>query len=183
MLAALGAGGRTVLWIGAPSFEDTERDTSIKAIDELTKEVVSRREGAAYVDAYALFTDATGNYQSSLPPLDDPAGEPVPVRGGDGVHFTTQGADRLARAVFPLIDAQCKVTAQAVPGVVKGTIETEGSTQVVGGTGRTGGSVQTSPPATSPPATSPPETSPPATSPPETSPPTTQATTEPTTTT
>jgi hypothetical protein len=167
MLEALDTGARTVVWIGSPAFKDTERDTAIRAIDDLAKEVLANHPQAAYVDAYSLFTDADGQYAAALPPLDAPDADPVPVRAGDGVHFTSQGADRLAQAVFALVDAQCRVTAQAIPGVVKGTIQNEGSTLVVGGTDR-GGTVQTSPPATSPPATSPPTTAPPATSPPTT---------------
>lgn len=162
MLAALGSDTRTVIWIAPPSFQDN-RNAQIKELDDLMRDVLARHASAAYVDTYALFTDADGKYQGSLPPLDDPNGAAVVVRAGDGVHFSTLGADRLAKAVFPLIDAQCKVTAQAIAGVVKGTIQTEGSTLVVGGTTR-GGTVQTSPPATSPPA--PQVTSPPATSPP-----------------
>jgi hypothetical protein len=167
MLSALDTGARTVVWIGSPAFKDEERDDAIRAIDDLAKEVLANHPQAAYVDAYSLFTDADGQYAAALPPLDAPDADPVPVRAGDGVHFTSQGADRLAQAVFALVDAQCRVTAQAIPGVVKGTIQTEGSTLVVGGTAR-GGTVQTSPPATSPPATSPPTTAPPATSPPTT---------------
>ncbi len=178
MLASLDPGVRTVVWIGAPVFEDDRRDAAIKQIDDLSRDVMAKYENVAFVDAYALFTDADGEYAASLPPLDEPNGEAIPVRAGDGVHLTTQGAERLARAVYAILDAQCRTTAQALEGVVKGTIQTEGSTLVVGGTGR-GGTVQTSPPAstpsaTNPPATStPPATSPPATSPPATAPPTT----------
>jgi hypothetical protein len=172
MLSSLDPGVRTVVWIGSPAFEDDRRDAAIKQLDDLARDVVAKHENVAFVDAYTLFTDADGEYAASLPPLDDPDAEAVPVRAGDGVHLTTQGADRLARVVYGILDAQCGTTAQALDGVVKGTIQTEGSTLVVGGTSR-GGTVQTSPPATSPPATSPPPTAPPTTGPPVTSPPTT----------
>jgi hypothetical protein len=177
MLGALAPSVRTVVWIGSPVFEDDRRDAAIKQIDELSRDIVTAHDNVAFVDAYALFTGPDGEYAASLPPLDDPEAEAVPVRAGDGVHLTTQGAERLANAVYAILDAQCRTSAQAVDGVVKGTIETEGSTQVVGGTGR-GGSVQTSPPAsgsavTGPPATTPPVTTPPATSPSTTAPPAT----------
>lgn len=181
MLAVLDPGVRTVVWIGSPAFADDERDAAIKQIDDLTRDVVSRHDNVAFVDAYTLFTDPDGEYASSLPPLDEPDGAAVPVRAGDGVHLTAQGAERLAQAVYAVLDAQCATSAQAVPGVVKGTIQTEGSTLVVGGTTR-GGSVQTSPPATTPAVTSPPATTaPPATTtpattaPPATTPPATNA--------
>ncbi len=182
MLTSFAAEARTVVWISSPPFKD-DRNEQIKELDDLTKSVIEEHKNVAFVDGYALFSDADGKYAASLPPLDDPNGDPVPLRAGDGVHLTAQGGERLAKAVYAVIDAQCKVTAQAVPGVVKTTLQTEGSTQVAGGTSR-GGTVQTTPPATTPPATSPPATSPPATSPPQdttatTSPP---ATTTPTVT-
>ena len=165
MLDALGADHRTVVWIGSPSFKD-DRNTQIKQLDELMSDEIAKHAGVVYIDDYKLFTDADGKYAASLAPVDQPDASPVLVRAGDGVHFTTQGADRLAQTVFPLIDAQCKVTKQAVPGVVKAVIQTEGSTQVVTN-GRTG-TVQTTPPATSPPTTTPTTAAPVATSPPST---------------
>lgn len=180
MLTAFGADTRTVVWIGSPPFKD-DRNEQIKQIDELAKSVIAKHPNVAYVDAYALFTDADGKYAASLAPLDTPNADPVPVRAGDGVHLTTQGGERLAKAVYSVIDAQCSVTKQAVPGVVKATIQTEGSTTVSGGTNR-GGTVQTSPPATAPPTTSPPVATAPATTAP-TAAPTTTTTTPPESTT
>ena len=93
------------------------------------------------------------------------------MRAGDGVHLTTDGADYLARAVYTLVDEQCHVTAQQVPGETKATIESEGSTQVApgatsgsqgsgSGSGSSGGgTIATTPPATAPPVTDPPVTS------------------------
>ena len=49
---------------------------------------------------------------------------------------------------YKVIDAQCRITAQAVTGVTKQTIQTPGSTQVAPGSGGSGGSVGTTPPAT-----------------------------------
>ena len=107
------------------------------------------------------------------------------MRAGDGVHFTMDGADYLARQVYKLVDAQCGVTEQKVDGATKQTIESEGSTQVApgatsnsgnssgssnsGNSGNSGsGSIQTTPPAAAPPATSPPVDTTPVTEPPST---------------
>src|SRR5262249_42116199 len=146
------ADDRTVVWLGSPPFGDT-RNTQIRELDDLAEDVIAKHDHVVYVDTYKLFSDSDGRYQASLPPLDDPTGAAVPVRTGDGVHFTQQGADRIGAAVFKVLDAQCHAKQQAVAGVVKAVLQTEGSTQVVGGSSR-GGSVQTSPPATSPPASS-----------------------------
>jgi hypothetical protein len=151
MLTALGAEERTVIWLSAPPFGDN-RNEQIREIDALMQAVLAKHRNAIYVDTYELFSDDQGKYQASLPPLDDPGGTAVAVRTGDGVHFTQQGADRIGTAVFELLDARCKATKQAVPGVVKVVLQTPGSTQAVGGLER-GGTVQTSPPATSAPTT------------------------------
>src|SRR5713226_6970262 len=83
----------------------------------------------------------------------------VTMRAGDGVHFTSDGGNYLARAVFKLVDAQCRVTAQKVAGAAKETIQTAGSTQVAPSSGSGsnsgsdgGGTVQTTPPATAAPS-------------------------------
>jgi len=167
MLTALGAEHRTVMWVSAVPLKD-ERNAQIRELDALMKDVIAKHRNVVYVDTYALFSDADGKYQATLPPLDDPTGTAVTVRAGDGVHLTPQGAERIGAAVFKVLDAQCKATKQAVPGVVKPVLQTEGSTQVAGGS--RGGTVQTTPPATSPPTTAP-------TTPPETAAPTTTTTT------
>jgi hypothetical protein len=172
MLATLSAPGRTVVWVGPPPFKNDHDNLAIQQISEISKAVIARHPDAVFVDDYAMFLDANGKYADRLP---DANGNMISVRSGDGVHFTTEGGNQLARAVYGLIDAQCKITAQAVAGVTKQTIQTEGSTLVApGSNNRQGGTVATTPPATSPPATSPPATTPPATTaPPQTVPPAT----------
>ena len=168
MLATLSAPDRTVIWVGPPPFKNDHDNVAIQQISEVSKAVIARHPDAVFVDDYSMFLDANGKYTDRLP---DANGNLINVRSGDGVHFTTEGGNQLARAVFGVIDAQCRVTAQAVAGVTKQTIQTEGSTLVApGGNNRQGGTVATTPPATSPPAThatratAPPETTaPPAT--------------------
>ena len=149
MLATLSAPGRTVMWVGPPPFKDEKENAGVQAVNEVSKAVIARHPDAVFVDDYSMFLDANGKYTDRLP---DANGNLITLRSGDGVHFTTEGGNVLARAVFNVIDAQCHVTAQAVPGVVKPTIQTEGSTLVApGSNNRQGGTVSTTPPATSPP--------------------------------
>jgi hypothetical protein len=115
----------------------------------------------------------------------------VRARSDDGVHFTPEGGDHLARAIMSFLEPQCSLLAQAVPGMPKKVIETEGSTKVPG-TSREEEEEDDTTPTTSRPTTSRPTTSRPATdttappmstAPPVTEPPTTAApTTLPTTT-
>ena len=186
MMKVLEASGRTVLWLGAPVLGDTKQNDAIKELNAVEKEVAKKHPGIEYFDTYALFADADGKYTATVTDAD---GKTITARSGDGIHFTMDGANYLARAVFKVIDAQCKVAAQAVTGETKATIQTPGSTQVAPGSGGSGGNVGTTPPATGnnnntaattspstatnpPAATTPPATtSAPATAPPPTTPP------------
>ena len=160
MLATLSAPGRTVMWVGPPPFRDDKENAGVQAVNEVSKAVIARHPDAVFVDDYSMFLDANGKYTDRLP---DANGNLITVRSGDGVHFTPEGGNLLARAVFNVIDVQCRLTEQAVPGVIKQTIQTEGSTLVApGSNNRQGGTVATTPPATAPPTQAP--TAPPATS-------------------
>jgi hypothetical protein len=173
MLTSLSAPDRTVIWVGPPPFKNEQNNVAIQQISEVSKAVIAMHPDAVFVDDYAMFLDANGKYTDRLP---DANGNLIPMRSGDGVHFTTEGGNQLARAVFDVVDAQCRVTPQAVAGVIKPTIQTEGSTLVAPGTNnRQGGTVATTPPATSPPNTTPAATAPASTAPPEATPSTTQA--------
>jgi hypothetical protein len=182
MLSKLEGPNRTIIWVGPPPFGNERDNEGVQQVSELAKEVLAHHPDAVFVDDYSLFLDANGKYTDKLP---DDKGVVTTMRTGDGVHFTMDGAKKLARAVYALVDAQCHVTQQAVPGVTKAPIQTPGSTQIAPGSGnRQGEPVVTTPPATSsattaapvtsaPQATAPPTTSPPTTSPPTTTPPTT----------
>ena len=168
MLTTLSAPDRTVIWVGPPPFKNEHDNIAIQQISDLSRSVIAMHPDAIFVDDYSMFLDANGKYTDRLP---DANGNLINVRSGDGVHFTTDGGNQLAHAVFGVIDVQCKVTEQAVAGVIKPTIQTEGSTLVApGSNNRQGGTVATTPPATSPPNTTPPATTPPNTTPPETTP-------------
>jgi hypothetical protein len=187
MMNRLLGSGRTVYWLGAPTLKDEKMDAAVVEVNTVAQEVARRHSKVHYVDTHKLFsdTDATGSaFAYDLP---DEQGKVVTMRAGDGVHFTMDGGDYLARQVYKLLDAQCAITEQKVDGAAKQAIETEGSTQVAPGvtsgsssasgssgySGSSGGTIQTTPPATAPPSTSPPvETVPPVTDPPATTQPT-----------
>jgi uncharacterized protein len=145
MIKILEGSGRTVLWMGAPVLGDTKQNDAIKELNAVEKDVAKKHPNAVYVDTYALLADQDGKYSATVTDTD---GKTIVARSGDGVHLTPDGANYLAKAVFKLVDAQCKVTAQAVTGVTKQTIQTPGSTQVAPGSGGSGGTVGTTPPAT-----------------------------------
>jgi hypothetical protein len=157
MLDLLSYGGRAVYWVGSPTLRDPQKDAGVRQINDVAQQVIHQRSGVTYVDAYQLFGDSQGHYAATLPGVN---GRPEVVRTDDGIHFTTAGADRLARAVFALLDTRCRITAQAIPGAAKAVIEVPGATQVPTQGRQTVPSPATRPPATAPPATAPPTVAP-----------------------
>ena len=136
MLTTLLGTNRKVIWVGAPILRDKDENDNVQLVNAIARSVVAQHRDAQYFDDYALFSDADGKYAASLP---DDTGKLVQVRAGDGVHFTPAGGDRLARAIFKIIDTRCHVKAQAVPTEAKQAIETEGSQEVPGTRRTTGG--------------------------------------------
>ena len=109
---------RTVIWIGAPTMRDSQRDKGVLEVNRVMREEAEKRgPHVIYVDAYSMFSDENGEYADRL---DVPVGPESPgetksvrVRVGDGVHLTPAGADFLATPVFSLLDSRYRLTAQA----------------------------------------------------------------------
>jgi hypothetical protein len=175
MMTLLIGENRTVYWVGAPVLEDDD-SLHVAQLNEVFQEVAARHPEVVYVDAYSLFATPEGEYTPFIP---DGEGETILVRADDGVHFTPEGGDHLAEAIFPQLDAQCSLLAQAVPDAAKEVIETEGSSRVPGTSRDEDSTVTTSAPATvattSPPVTDPPTTAAPTTAPPPTTAPATSS--------
>jgi hypothetical protein len=127
MLDVVSAPNRFVYWVGGPTIRDPATDAGVRQINDVARSVVSRHQDSVYVDAYQLFGDSQGHYNATLPGLD---GKPILVRADDGVHFTPDGGDRLARAIYTPLDARCRLSAQAVFGSPKPVIQAPGSTQI-----------------------------------------------------
>jgi hypothetical protein len=120
---------RTVYWIGAPTLQERRKDDGARQVNAVARAVVARHPSATYIDAYDLFSSPDGTYTATLA---GPNAKAVRVRTADGVHFTPEGGDLLAVAVYGPLDARCRLTAQSVPGQPKPVIQTKGSTQVPG---------------------------------------------------
>ena len=129
MLTVLGGNGRPVYWVGAPVMADAELSERVQDVNDVFREVAAKHPEVTYVDAYALFSSPGGAFASTLAV---PGGGVARVRAADGIHFTPEGGDLLAKTVFDSLDPACKVTQQAVPGVTKQTIEAKGSSSVPG---------------------------------------------------
>jgi len=193
----VGPSHRTVFWLGPPTLEDDTMNRGAKAIGPVMRAEAARHApDVEYLDTYKLFATPDGTYSRDI--LDE-TGKDITARLSDGVHFTEEGAQYLARAVFTLIDTRWKIEKQADPAQPIGWNWADGAGELVPGfssrptskyqSGNSGGGDE-SPPASDAPTTfvttpptfetptsvSTPTTSatvPPPTSPPPTSPPST----------
>jgi len=87
METMLKGGARRVYWVGMPIMKESWRNSRMKLINTIIQDAAAQHPGAQYVDAWGLFVDADGAYVAGL-------------RLADGVHFTVEGQQRLARAVL-----------------------------------------------------------------------------------
>jgi hypothetical protein len=87
---ALDGGARRVYWVGMPIMAEGWRNSRMRFINKVVQKAVAEHPGAQYIDSWALFTDASGDYVPSL-------------RLGDGVHFTVEGQQIIGKAVLKVI--------------------------------------------------------------------------------
>jgi hypothetical protein len=87
MLIMLNRGVVRVYWIGLPVMPTQSETSRVKRLNRLFKAAAARHPQVAYIDGFGLLATDDGDYIASL-------------RSGDGVHFTSKGAQRLADAVW-----------------------------------------------------------------------------------
>lgn len=124
MMSILTEGDRPVYWIGAPVMRPANIEKGVLTVNEITQTIAPQFPSLTYVDAHAVFDNDNGSYTTNVP---DITGKSVRVRADDGIHLTNAGGDHLAGIVYSLIDAQWKLTEQAIPGAAKKVYETQGS--------------------------------------------------------
>lgn len=101
---------RRVYWVGAPTMGGPGFDAYMRHINRILRYQAALRLEVRYVDAYALFRGPDGRYAQELP---DESGRLVRVRAEDGIHLSPAGADRLARLLMEIIDADWRRPAAA----------------------------------------------------------------------
>jgi len=90
MQTMLDGGARRVYWVGMPIMGESWRNSRMKLIDTMIARQAAAHPGVQYIDVWPLFTNADGTYAANW-------------RGGDGVHLTVAGQQRLAKAVYAAI--------------------------------------------------------------------------------
>jgi len=130
MKLLVGPEQRTVYWISPPIMRTEKMANAVRQIGDLQRSVARQFPTVTFIDAYSLFDDAEGNYTATT--KDSNTGRTISLRAGDGVHFSPDGADLLASAVYQQVDTDWCVTKQAVAGATQPVIETKGSTYIPG---------------------------------------------------
>jgi uncharacterized protein len=109
MIAAAKSKGVPVLLVGLPAIRGAKSTTDMAYLDELYRER-AEKAGIIYVDIWDGFVDDQGRYTVEGP---DFQGQTRRLRTGDGVHFTTAGAVKLASYVA--LELRRVMTSHVVP--------------------------------------------------------------------
>ena len=91
----LGAGNRTVVWVGIPNAKDPQTTARMKVQDEVVRAEVAKRKGkVVFVDTWARFSGRNGGWAEYVIDPRDQTGKDV--RADDGFHLNVTGAEILA---------------------------------------------------------------------------------------
>ncbi len=85
-------GAERVYWVGMPIMPSSSESKKMRALNELFANVAASSPDVVYVDSYDLLSKKNGDFNASL-------------RSGDGVHYTDEGAEVVAEAVWQAIKA------------------------------------------------------------------------------
>jgi hypothetical protein len=88
---------RVVIWVGQPIMGPRSGVAGMEKLDAIYFEEAAKRKWVHYFDSWPFFTDKNGQYADYLAAAD---GTQARMRIQDQVHFTAEGADRLAWAVL-----------------------------------------------------------------------------------
>jgi len=83
----LHSGVKRVYWVGMPIMPSSSESKKMRALNELFEDVAASSPDIVYVDSFDLLSKKNGDFNAS-------------VRSADGVHYTNDGADMIAGAVW-----------------------------------------------------------------------------------
>jgi hypothetical protein len=104
----LAAGSSRVYWVGVPVMAGPNYDAKVRVINGILRFEAGLRLDVRFIDAYSLFEGDGGGFAPRLP---DATGALVTVRDSDGIHFTGAGAERMARRILEVLQADWRLAA------------------------------------------------------------------------
>ena len=84
--------GLQAIWVGQPVMRNDFYSTGMAHLNEIYRSEAATRQSIAYFDTWSLFADPQGNYTDTI--------DGTLMREIDGIHLTTEGGIRLARAIW-----------------------------------------------------------------------------------
>jgi hypothetical protein len=88
--------GAKVLWVGMPVMSDPAFSAEMAKLNEVYKAEAAAHRAVSYLSAWAVLSGPSQRYEEAAP---GPGGTTLVLRGPDGIHLATGGADLLAKAV------------------------------------------------------------------------------------
>ena len=98
--------GASVIWVGLPIMRDPKFSKTEHRLNEFYAAGCAAHLGAVYIDGFTLFADVNGAYAAKLA---DASGVTRVMRAKDGIHFTMDGARRIAEAVVEVLLKSCRL--------------------------------------------------------------------------
>lgn len=98
------AHGVYTVWVGLPMMRTDSMRKQARLINGIFAEVLDGREKVRFLPTWELTSDDKGEYMAYAQ-IDD-SGRPRMFRAKDGVHFTMQGYQYIARHVQQIIEAE-----------------------------------------------------------------------------
>ena len=100
----LGAGGRTLIWVGIPNDDDDAFTARLAVQNEVVKEQVALHPGVMFIDTWSRFSGRDGNWAEYV--IDPRDGQGKDVRSNtDGFHLNENGAEILALDIADAVRA------------------------------------------------------------------------------
>jgi hypothetical protein len=126
MIAVLKTKGVPVLWVGLPAISGANATGEMSYLDGLYR-ARAEKAGITYVSIWDGFVDDQGRYAVQGPDFE---GQIRRLRGGDGVHFTTAGALKLAH--YAEHDLRRLLSKRVVPVALPGSDAGGGTATAIG---------------------------------------------------
>jgi uncharacterized protein len=101
----VGRGGGQMYWVGQPIMRDKARAKVAADINTVVREEAASRPWVHYLDIWAMFTDANGDYAAYVP---DSSGELVQVRQSEGIHLTRTATTWVSDRVYAAMERDFK---------------------------------------------------------------------------
>jgi len=96
----VGQRGAQLYWLAQPPMRDPGQNSAAFAVNQSARAQIASRPWVHYVDTWTLFSDANGNYATTVIGA---SGQAITARQDDGLHLSREGATLLAASAYAQI--------------------------------------------------------------------------------